>query len=189
MAGWHRNRKALSPWRMQRMRTDDRRRCGAVTFPDGSTRWRVWAPNARRVDLVLLDGGRKQVRAMAAEERGYYSLTLPGVPEGQRYLYRLDGDAERPDPASLWQPEGVHGPSAVVRTDRFRWTDQGWKGVRRDDLVFYELHTGLFTPEGTFDAVIPRLDSLRNLGVTAVELMPIGQFPGARNWGYDGVYP
>jgi maltooligosyltrehalose trehalohydrolase len=149
----------------------------------------VWAPNAGRVDLVLLDGVRRRAFPMSPEDRGYFSNTLPDVPEGQRYAYRLDGGPERPDPGSLWQPDGVHAASAVVRPDRFHWTDQDWKGVRRPDLVFYELHVGTFTPEGTFEAVIPRLAELRRLGVTAVELMPVGQFPGGRNWGYDGVHP
>jgi maltooligosyltrehalose trehalohydrolase len=124
---------------------------------------------------------------MAAEERGYFSLTRPDVPDGQRYAYRLDNGPERPDPASLWQPDGVHGPSAVFRPERFAWTDHGWAGVCREDLVIYELHTGTFTPEGTFEAIIPRLPSLRDLGVTAVELMPVAQFPEGRNWGYDGT--
>jgi maltooligosyltrehalose trehalohydrolase len=118
---------------------------------------------------------------------GYFWHTQPEVPPGQRYAYQLDGGPERPDPCSLWQPEGVHGPSAVVRPDRFRWTDHGWSGVARGELVFYELHVGTFTPEGTFEAVMPRLGELRDLGVTAVELMPVAQFPGTRNWGYDGV--
>jgi maltooligosyltrehalose trehalohydrolase len=160
-----------------------------VARPDGSVRWRVWAPQAARVDLVLLDGPRRQAVPMEAEERGHFRHVARDVPEGQRYAYRLDGGPERPDPASLWQPDGVHGPSAVVRTDRFAWTDAAWKGVPRADLVFYELHVGTFTPEGTFAAAVPRLRSLRQFGVTAVEIMPVGQFPGPRNWGYDGVLP
>jgi maltooligosyltrehalose trehalohydrolase len=126
---------------------------------------------------------------MEPEGRGFFHSTLPQVPEGQRYAYRLDGGPERPDPCSLWQPEDVHGPSAVVRPDTFRWTDAGWKGVARPDLVLYELHIGTFTPEGTFAAAIPRLLELKRLGITAVEIMPVGQFPGTRNWGYDGVQP
>jgi maltooligosyltrehalose trehalohydrolase len=165
------------------------RRCGAWAQPDGSVRWRVWAPRARQVELVLLDAGRRRTFPMEAEARGFFRLTRADIPEGQRYAYRLHGGPERPDPASLWQPEGVHGPSAVVRPERFAWTDRGWKGLPHADLVFYELHVGTFTPEGTFDAIIPRLDALRALGVTAVELMPVGQFPGTRNWGYDGAFP
>jgi maltooligosyltrehalose trehalohydrolase len=126
---------------------------------------------------------------MDREEGGYFRRELPAVPDGQRYAFRLDGGPERPDPCSLWQPEGPHGPSAVVRPEHFEWTDRGWKGLDRTDLVFYELHVGTFTPEGTFAAVVPRLPALRELGVTAVELMPVGQFPGTRNWGYDGVAP
>jgi maltooligosyltrehalose trehalohydrolase len=140
------------------------------------------------VELVLVDDGRRAF-PMQAEPRGFFQQALPDIPEGQRYAYRLDGGPERPDPASLSQPEGVHGPSAVVRPERFAWTDGGWKGLPLADLVFYELHVGTFTPEGTFDAVIPRLDALRELGVTALELMPVGQFPGTRDWGYDGVFP
>jgi maltooligosyltrehalose trehalohydrolase len=164
-------------------------RCGAVGQPDGSVRWRVWAPKARRVELVLLDGGRRRTVAMHSEGAGFFIHTEKGVGEGQRYAYRLDNGPERPDPASLWQPDGVHAPSAVLFPERFAWSDQGWRGVARADLVLYELHVGTFTPEGTFDAVVPRLAALRDLGVMAVELMPVAQFPGPRNWGYDGVHP
>lgn len=165
------------------------RRCGAVGLPENRVRWRVWAPAAQQVELVLLDGGRRQAVPMDRAERGYFRHAAADVPEGQRYAYRLDGGPERPDPCSLWQPEGVHGPSAVVRPERFAWTDRAWAGVPRDRLVFYETHVGTFTREGTFDAIIPRLPELRQLGVTALELLPVGQFPGPRNWGYDGVLP
>jgi maltooligosyltrehalose trehalohydrolase len=164
------------------------RRCGALTLPDGSVCWRVWAPRAEYVDLVLFNRETPRSLSMTREGHGFFRHVEPEVPEGQRYAYRLDGGPDRPDPCSLWQPEGVHRPSAVFRPERFRWTDQDWKGVRREDLVFYELHVGLFTPQGTFEAVIPRLSELRALGITAVELMPVGQFPGPRNWGYDGVH-
>jgi maltooligosyltrehalose trehalohydrolase len=170
-------------------RTDAGRRAGATSAPDGSTRWRVWAPRAGRVDLVLVDGTKRRVHPMSRGEAGDFSATLRDIPDGQRYTYRLDGGAERPDPCSLWQPEGVHGPSAVVRPETFTWTDARWGGVPRRHLVFYELHVGTFTPEGTFDAIIPRLPALRELGVTALELMPVAQFPGSRNWGYDGTFP
>jgi len=112
---------------------------------------------------------------------------LEDVPPGSLYLIRLDG-RERPDPASRFQPEGVHGPSQVVDLHR-DWQDAAWRGLPLSGYVFYELHVGTFTPEGTFDAVIPHLDELRDLGVTAIEIMPVAQFPGGRNWGYDGVYP
>jgi maltooligosyltrehalose trehalohydrolase len=164
-------------------------RCGAVSQRDGSVHWRVWAPKARQVELVLIDGERRRPRAMQRAERGFFRHTEANVPEGQRYAYRLDGGPERPDPCSLWQPDGVHAPSALVCPRQFRWTDGNWRGLSRGDLVLYELHVGTFTPQGTFEAVIPRLNELRDLGVTAVEIMPVGQFPGSRNWGYDGVLP
>src|SRR5687768_9912236 len=126
---------------------------------------------------------------MQREDRGYYSHIEEGVPEGQRYAYRLDGGNIYPDPCSRWQPDGPHRASAVVRTSRFRFSDADWQGIEKRDLVIYELHVGTFTREGTFAAVIPRLKELADLGITAIELMPIGQFPGNRNWGYDGVHP
>jgi maltooligosyltrehalose trehalohydrolase len=140
------------------------------------------------VDLVLIHGERRDVLPMEQEGDGYFRRTEAGVAAGQHYAYRLDGGPERPDPASRWQPDGVHGPSAVVRPADIAWSDRDWKGLPREELVFYELHVGTFTPEGTFEAIIPRLHGLRRLGVTAVELMPVAQFPGTRNWGYDGVH-
>ncbi len=171
-----------------RERGPEARRCGALGQADGSVRWRVWAPRANAVELVLLDGGGRRPRRMEPEGDGYFGHVEREVGEGQRYAYRLNNGPERPDPCSLWQPDGVHRPSAVVRPERFAWTDPGWKGLPRAELVFYELHVGTFTPEGTFDAVIPRLPALKDLGVTAVEIMPVAQFPGPRNWGYDGVH-
>ncbi len=165
------------------------RRCGAVASPGGPVVFRVWAPAAERVGLVLIEDGARREVPMRPEGGGYRRHEEADVPEGRRYAFRLDDGPERPDPCSLHQPEGVHGPSAVVRPDRFRWTDAGWNGVRREDLVFYELHIGTFSPEGTFDGVIPRLRDLRDLGITAIEIMPVAQFPGSRNWGYDGVLP
>jgi maltooligosyltrehalose trehalohydrolase len=166
-----------------------RRRQGTLPLADGSVCWRVWAPRARQVELVLIEGERRRYLPLEPEGRGHFRRTVADVPEGQRYAYRLDGGPERPDPASLWQLEGVHGPSAVVRPERFAWTDGAWQGVRRQALVFYELHVGTFTPEGTFEAIIGRLGQLRELGVTAIELMPVAQFPGTRDWGYDGASP
>jgi len=139
------------------------------------------------MSLVLIDGTRWREVPMHREEQGYHAHAEAWAPAGQRYVYRLDGGPERPDPCSLWQPDGAQGASAVVHPDQFAWTDRNWQGVRREELVFYELHVGTFTPEGTFDAVIPRLSDLKDLGITAVEIMPVGQFPGGRNWGYDGV--
>jgi maltooligosyltrehalose trehalohydrolase len=176
---------------MQSTETTTVRRCGAMGLPDGSVRWRVWAPLATRADLVLIDGDRRRrtVPMSPDGEPGYFSREEPDVPDGQRYAFSLDRGPERQDPCSLWQPDGVPGESAVVRPERFAWTDAAWRGVAREDLVFYELHVGTFTPEGTFDAVIARLPELKELGVTAIEVMPVNQFPGSRNWGYDGVLP
>jgi maltooligosyltrehalose trehalohydrolase len=160
---------------------------GARPVP-GGVRFRVWAPRAHTV-AVLLDG-QKTSAPMSRLERDYFGVTIPNVNAGAEYRYVLDGDKQRPDPASRHQPQGVHGPSAVVDPEAFRWTDQAWRGLPLERLLIYELHTGTFTQEGQFDGIIPRLSYLRDeLGVTAIELMPIAQFPGRRNWGYDGVFP
>ena len=125
---------------------------------------------------------------MRRREDGYHEAVVEGFKPGARYVYRLDGVKEFPDPASGFQPDGVHGASAVV-DENFGWRDEGWLGMRLEDCVLYELHVGTFTPTGTFAGVIRRLRGLKELGVTAIELMPVAQFPGSRNWGYDGVYP
>ncbi|MEZ5402563.1 MAG: malto-oligosyltrehalose trehalohydrolase [Bryobacteraceae bacterium] len=149
----------------------------------GLTAFRVWAPDARSLELET--GGARH--AMAREPDGCWSIRLPVGP-GTLYRYAPNGDGPFPDPASRFQPEGVHGPSQVVSRE-FPWTDDAWANLPRERLVIYELHTGTFTPEGTFAAAAVRLPYLRDLGVTAVELMPVSAFPGQRNWGYDGVQP
>ncbi len=121
-------------------------------------------------------------------ENGYFHAEVDAAPPGTLYLYRLDGESERPDPASRSQPRGVHGPSEVI-DHAFPWDDATWSGIPLRDYIVYELHVGTLTPEGTFDAVIPHLSELKELGISAVELMPVAQFPGERNWGYDGVHP
>jgi maltooligosyltrehalose trehalohydrolase len=126
--------------------------------------------------------------AMRVLKHGCFQYQHHGIAVGQRYAFQLNGRAPRPDPASAWQPDGVHKPSAVWRAGDWKWADQDWRGIRLQELVIYELHVGTFTAEGTFSAVIPRLDELRKLGITAIELMPVAQFPGTRGWGYDGVY-
>ncbi len=156
---------------------------------DGGTRFTLWAPRADRVEVVLDDGGRTEPLAPAGA--GYHVGEVAGVGPGDRYRYRLHVDGERfdrADPASRWQPDGLHGPSAVD-DPVFDWTDAGWRPRPLHEQVIYELHVGAFTPEGTFDAIVPRLTALAELGITAIELMPIWQFPGERNWGYDGVLP
>lgn len=162
---------------------------GVIPLDARTACWRVWAPKAERVELVL--GGDESGRrlAMEAEPRGYFARRAPLPEPGRRYAYALDGGPPRPDPCSRWQPDGIGGSSAVWFPDRFAWDEGGWKGIAREDLVFYELHVGTFTPEGTFEAVIPRVRDLLDLGITAIELMPVAQFPGRRSWGYDGVFP
>lgn len=160
---------------------------GASGLAEGGTRFRVWAPAVDQVRLRLIEPAERTV-PLEREGNGYHQVVVGDVRPGARYEYVLDGGNERPDPASRLQPRGVHGPSEVV-DPAFSWTDQAWVGPARRDYIFYELHVGTFTAEGTFDAVIPHLDALVELGITAIELMPVAQFPGDRNWGYDGVFP
>lgn len=159
---------------------------GARLRPDGACEFRVWAPKRSRVELKLV-GQDERLVAMEKTATGYFEATVENCPEGTRYLFVLDGGEARPDPASRHQPDGVHTASAVVGSD-FAWHDAGWTGVPLEDYIVYELHVGTFTDEGTFDAAIGKLDHLKELGITAVELLPVGQFPGTRNWGYDGTY-
>jgi len=144
----------------------------------------VWAPRPDRVELVLGDGGRV---AMQRDDRDWWHASAPVPAPGVRYGFSLDGGPVRPDPRSASQPDGVDAHSAVVEHAGFPWTDTGWRGVALRGAVLYELHIGTFTPEGTFDAAIGRLAHLVALGVDAVELMPVVEFPGTRGWGYDGV--
>ena len=146
----------------------------------------VWAPRAEKVEVHIVSPAERFIE-MQPEARGYHRTVAEGLKPGDRYFYRLNGGIDRPDPASRFQPD-VHGPSEIPDL-RFDWRDASWKGLPIEKYVLYELHVGTFTPEGTLDAAIPRLDDLKELGVTSIELMPLAQFPGARNWGYDGVYP
>ncbi|CEP67916.1 Malto-oligosyltrehalose trehalohydrolase [Moorella glycerini] len=160
---------------------------GATYLGDGCCRFRLWAPLAESVAVQIV-APVERLEPLTWEERGYYQGEVEGVEPGSLYYYLLDGQ-KLPDPASRYQPQGVHGPSQVVDPQAFVWSDGFWLGPTREELIFYELHVGTFTPEGTFDAIIAHLDDLRTLGVTAIELMPVAQFPGSRNWGYDGVFP
>jgi maltooligosyltrehalose trehalohydrolase len=162
-------------------------RVGAHRLPDGSWEFLLWAPEARAVSLHLVRGSGESL-PMEPLADGYHRATLKTLDQGADYFYQLDRGRELPDPASRFQPQGVHGPSRIVDLDAFRWTDHNWKGTALERSIFYELHVGTYTPEGTFDAVVPHLQELAALGVTTIELMPIAQFPGLRNWGYDGVY-
>src|SRR5262249_13216025 len=147
-------------------------RLGAHIQSDRRCAFHVWAPHADRVAVHLV-APHDRLLALTRGIRGYHSGMLADVQAGSRYLYRLDDQAERPDPASRYQPDGVHGPSEVVDARQFPWTDAAWRGVAHRDLVIYELHVGTFTPEGTFVSAIGQLDRLRELGVTAVEIMPV----------------
>ncbi|MBZ5495340.1 MAG: malto-oligosyltrehalose trehalohydrolase [Acidobacteriia bacterium] len=161
-------------------------RFGARVLPGGGVQFRVWAPRLQTIALQILQSATRTI-PMSPEAAGEFTATVPDLAASTDYSFILGDGRERPDPVSRWQPAGVHGPSRVVDPHSFVWSDQDWKGIAFRQLVIYELHVGTFTPEGTFEAIIPRLHYLRQLGITAVELMPVAEFPGARNWGYDGA--
>ncbi len=160
---------------------------GAATFNENVCSFLVWAPRANKVEVCVSEPREREI-LMQTVGCGYFHAFVEDIAAGALYRYRLNDEKERPDPASRYQPQGVHGPSQIADS-RFSWSDSGWRGLPLEKYVLYELHVGTFTPQGTFDAIISRLPALKNLGVTAIELMPVAQFPGNRNWGYDGVYP
>src|SRR5688572_23579265 len=155
---------------------------GAFPTPGGNTRFRVWAPRARELALDR-DGALTQLEPAGL---GVFEAEVPAGP-GTDYAYLVDGE-RLPDPCSRWQPEGLRGPSRVLDDGAFAWTDDGFEPPPLRDVVLYELHVGTFSPEGTFEGAIPHLRALRDVGVTAIELMPVAEFPGRHGWGYDGVY-
>lgn len=172
---------------------------GAELLPDGRVCFQLWAPAARQVDVCPQIGVTGQSSSqtvpneqaylpMRAEPGGWFRLTTDKATSGMRYLFRIDGGMLVPDPASRFQPEDVHGPSEVIDPGSWMWNDSAWRGRPWEETVIYELHVGTFTPHGSFAAVQDRLDYLVELGITAIELMPVADFPGERNWGYDGVY-
>ncbi|MEJ2509462.1 MAG: malto-oligosyltrehalose trehalohydrolase [Gammaproteobacteria bacterium] len=162
---------------------------GAEVREDGRVRFRLWAPAARRVELYLGQGKDELALAMSAESDGWFALETQRAGPGTRYRYRIDGNWQVPDPASRSQPDGPHRASQVIDPLAWQWREEDWHGRPWHEAVLYELHVGTFTPKGTFAAAIGRLDHLVDLGITAVELMPVGAFAGSRGWGYDGVYP
>lgn len=164
------------------------REIGANYTTGKGTVFTVWAPNASKVKVLLHKPEPVQV-TLQKEAFGYWTGLSELATPGTRYTFVLDDDTERPDPASRYQPEGVHAASEVVDHSAFAWADQNWRNLPLHEYIIYELHVGTFTDEGTFESMIGRLPELRELGVTAIELMPVAQFPGSRNWGYDGVYP
>jgi maltooligosyltrehalose trehalohydrolase len=159
---------------------------GAQLLENHRCRFRVWAPTAATVDVIIGPNGRAAPLERGAD--GYFAAELGDVPSGTLYRYRLNGAQDRPDPASRFQPQGVHGPSAAIDSN-ISWEDSSWLGLPLARYVIYELHVGTFTAAGTFDAIVAHLAELKDFGITAIELMPVAQFPGSRNWGYDGVLP
>jgi maltooligosyltrehalose trehalohydrolase len=162
---------------------------GASLNANGVWEFSVWAPNREKVGLHLFDGPRDRYIAMTKAEDGYHSVLVDDLRPHSRYLYRLDDSQEYPDPASRFQPNGVHGPSEIVDLTDYHWTDAHWKAPNLENSIFYEVHVGTYSDDGTLDALCPYLTELADLGVTTIELMPVAQFPGSHNWGYDGVYP
>jgi maltooligosyltrehalose trehalohydrolase len=163
-----------------------RRLPGGAEVNESGTSFRVWAPRASAVDVVFEDASIPSL-ALTARNSGYFEGHAHGARAGARYRYQLDGKGPYPDPYSRFQPEGPHGPSMVVDPDAHEWRDGHWPGIDMQGQVIYELHVGAFTPEGTFDAATRQLPALAELGITCIELLPIAEFPGRFNWGYDGV--
>ncbi len=162
---------------------------GAECRDDGSVRFRLWAPAARRVDLSVTGAKRSTRLPLKQRGEGWFELLTDAAKPGSQYRFRIDDAQDVPDPASRFQPKDVHGPSEVIDPEAFDWQDDEWRGRAWDEAVIYELHVGAFTSSGKFSSVRGRLDYLADLGITAIELMPVADFPGRRNWGYDGVFP
>lgn len=166
----------------------DLRTIGANYYPStNSCTFTVWAPFANKLELQLTSPVQS-THFPVKDESGYWNITLNDIQPGTRYQYKLDDSMIRADPASYYQPEGVEGPSEVI-DHAFEWDDGNWKGIRPNDMIIYEIHTGTFTQEGTFEQIQTKIPYLKELGINTIELMPVGQFPGQRNWGYDGVFP
>ncbi len=175
------DRSTCKPWEL---------RFGASLREGDSAEFRVWAPNLTNLSVRVISentGEHPRTIPMTRSAGSEFVATVSQVGEGSDYFYLLEGGRERPDPVSRWQPNGVHGPSRIVDPGSFRWSDQGWSGIPLQDFIVYEFHTGTFTREGSFESVIPRLPYLRDLGITAIEIMPVAEVPGNRNWGYDGA--
>lgn len=160
---------------------------GAELAPDGSARFRLWAPAEHAVSLVLEEPSGDTILPMTPTEAGWFELTTRRASTGTRYRYRLGDGLRVPDPASRFQPDGVHGASLLVDPTAYRWQNDEWAGRPWQETVLYEVHLGCFSPEGNFDGARRRLDHLSRLGVSALELMPVAEFEGRRNWGYDGA--
>ncbi len=162
-------------------------RIGATYLGEGRCEFTVWTPFSNKVDVKIASSDKK-VLPLKKDQRGYWKTVAEDIFPTSSYFYCLDGKKDRPDPASHFQPQGVHGASQVIDHNSFQWEDRLWKGIKLSEMIIYELHVGTFTHEGIFDAIIPRLEEIRDIGINAIEIMPVSQFPGERNWGYDGVY-
>jgi maltooligosyltrehalose trehalohydrolase len=161
---------------------------GATYLGNGNCEFTVWSPILQEVAVKIVSPNERLI-PMQKDEWGYWRAKATDIAPGTLYFYQLNGEVTRPDPASHSQPKGVHEASEVVDHSSFSWSDSSWTNISLDELIIYELHIGTFTPEGTFEAVIPHLHELKEVGINAIEIMPVAQFPGDRNWGYDGVYP
>jgi maltooligosyltrehalose trehalohydrolase len=164
------------------------RKLGANCFSTGNCEFSVWAPELDRM-LLHLETPKEQTIEMEKATDGYFTKTVADIGAGATYRFGPNGMEKFPDPASHYQPEGVHGPSKIVDHNEYEWQYPAWTGLPLKNLIFYEIHVGTFTAEGTFEAIIPLLDELAETGINAIELMPVSQFPGTRNWGYDAVFP
>ena len=161
---------------------------GSQYLGNGVCEFTLWSPLKEKAAVHLVSPQDKLL-PMVKQERGYWYVKTDNIEPGTLYYYQLEDRQDRPDPASHFQPQGVHKASAVVDHNNTSWQDSKWAGIPLEEMILYELHVGTFTNEGTFKAIIPRLADLAELGVNAIEIMPVAQFSGDRNWGYDGVYP
>ncbi len=161
---------------------------GANYSGHGNCEFIVWAPFCQSMEAILVSPSSREIR-MEKDDKGYWRARVEDVEPGAFYYFRIQDGRERPDPASNYQPKGVHGPSGIVDHASFPWDDADWKGIALEEMIIYELHVGTFTPKGDFDSVIYRIPDLKELGINTIGLMPVAQFPGKRNWGYDGAYP
>ena len=161
---------------------------GAELRDDGTTRFRLWAPSQPEIRVVL-NGRKDDAQPMTRQADGWFELVTDKAGAGTRYRYQLPDGLAVPDPASRFQPEDVNGPSLVVDPKSYEWRNTAWRGRPWEETVLYELHVGCFTDEGTYDGVRRKLDHLADLGVTAIEFLPLADFAGRRGWGYDGVLP
>ncbi len=167
---------------------DTRVALGANRRTDGAWEFSVWAPGRQKV-AVHLFGSRDRFIPMAKNRYGYHQVLVSDIEPQSRYVYQLDDLQEYPDPASRFQPDGVHDPSEIIDLAAHQWTDANWRAPSLEDSIFYELHVGTYSEKGSLDGVSSHLAELADLGITTIELMPVAQYPGSRNWGYDGVYP